>query len=1070
MQSTNESVIHPNENTIQKILNYLSIIYETSSHTNVQEIEKANKQLQLFTNITNLDYFISIISPMPQLTETTNDNIYLLFYTSTSLSSIISSNYLIIPNDKKEIIIKSFSNFLITNFHILDHNKAFILRNITSTLSKTIRFTMYNNLSKLSLYLNDFLNNIPNHIPYLYRKILSFDLLNEIIISFKDETIPPIDKVKRIIFDFEDKIQFHIETYILQQILEIVNEKCDDNNLIQLICNCIKNLISYRDEFEEIDNESINDKTKKNKAQIKPVYAFDINNNTNVQKINDIYNEIDTILNVVLQIQKLVGNEITKSETVSNYIILITALLYLIDYKINQHEQNIKNEHKEKILLFINNLFPEEFISNLNSIETKIKLILISSKIYNSLVKDNCCTSSSYLITNIINPFTMLILNNFSSQHDISILIDLIQALAYVKPLLNVNKPLITFIETLQKIFLIIEQYLINTNDNDETILYMFTYYYAKLVANDYHKQIIDYLISSNTNVNTNITFRIRTIIFIFKRTSSFSKDEITTVIISKIIPGIMSTLIPLINNNSDQNVNTQLIRKTFFVFISYIFKQVIFHKETTINDIDLLIQQLNINITDINELIYHLINMTIELSLMSLKENNNLDLLIITNKLLTKIETYITRGFNHIKRCIVCYCNKSIELDNKKLMLLISNQIRIIIETIRQFHINNVFHFYLEKHFLKLLSNLYSIYSKLYDKSYKDNEHLDIISNVFNFNNSNLTPFIQIEYMLPLKAFLKSINTTEEYETIIGELSIFLNKEYLTTPILSLYQIRSVLKLCQYVTNNKHSIISFRTCKLFPYNFIEFIYEIVIIYLNRKSNRELVFIIVKILFNILSNSRKYKLYSNNVNYNYILQIWNKLANIFDNDFTVSELIGHNHKLRNIFSVIKHMFLMFVSNQNNNTMQFSFNLLELIIENIDSLDNVILISTHECVFNIGKMYIENENCLLLKELFYSDKSKSLFIKGLNKIVNALMKGEITSLQQIANSMFVLLIIYENDILNALNENNNNTNDISFKYKELFSFLLKGISKCISKSTLSSFKENILTYTKSLTIN
>jgi hypothetical protein len=323
---------------------------------------------------------------------------------------------------------------------------------------------------------------------------------------------------------------------------------------------------------------------------------------------------------------------------------------------------------------------------------------------------------------------------------------------------------------------------------------------------------------------------------------------------------------------------------------------------------------------------------------------------------------------------------------------------------------------------------------------------------------------------MLPLRAFLKSINTTEEYETIIGELSIFLNKEYLTTPILSLYQIRSVLKLCQYVTNNKHSIISFRTCKLFPYNFIEFIYEIVIIYLNTKSNRELVFIIVKILFNILSNSRKYELYSNNVNYNYILQIWNKLANIFDNDFTVSELIGHNHKLRNIFSVIKHMFLMFVSNQNNNTMQFSFNLLELIIENIDSLDNVILISTHECVFNIGKMYIENENCLLLKELFYSDKSKSLFIKGLNKIVNALMKGEITSLQQIANSMFVLLIIYENDILNALNENNNNTNDISFKYKELFSFLLKGISKCISKSTLRSFKENILTYTKSLTIN
>jgi hypothetical protein len=165
------------------------------------------------------------------------------------------------------------------------------------------------------------------------------------------------------------------------------------------------------------------------------------------------------------------------------------------------------------------------------------------------------------------------------------------------------------------------------------------------------------------------------------------------------------------------------------------------------------------------------------------------------------------------------------------------------------------------------------------------------------------------------------------------------------------------------------------------------------------------------------------------------------------------------------------MFLMFVSNQNNNnTMQFSINLLELIIENIDSLDNVILISTHECVFNIGKMYIENENCVLLKELFYSDKSKSLFIKGLNKIVNALMKGEITSLQQIANSMFVLLIIYENDILNALNENNNNTNDISFKYKELFSFLLKGISKCISNSTLSSFKENILTYTKSLTIN
>ena len=117
------------------------------------------------------------------------------------------------------------------------------------------------------------------------------------------------------------------------------------------------------------------------------------------------------------------------------------------------------------------------------------------------------------------------------------------------------------------------------------------------------------------------------------------------------------------------------------------------------------------------------------------------------------------------------------------------------------------------------------------------------------------------------------------------------------------------------------------------------------------------------------------------------------------------------------------------------------------------------------------MFIENENCVLLKELFYSDKSKPLFIGGINKIVNTLMKGEITSLQQISNTMFVLLIIYENDIIHALKENNNNnTNDISCKYKELFSFLLKGISKCISKATLTSFKENILTYTKSLTIN
>ena len=151
MHSSNESEIHPNENTFKKLLNYLTIIYETSPNTSIQEIEEANKQLQLLTNITNLDYFISIISPLPQLTEATNDSIYLIFYTSTSLSSIVSSNYLIIPNDKKEIIIKSFSKFLLTNFHTLYPNKAFILRNMTSTLSKTIRLTMYNNLSKLSL-------------------------------------------------------------------------------------------------------------------------------------------------------------------------------------------------------------------------------------------------------------------------------------------------------------------------------------------------------------------------------------------------------------------------------------------------------------------------------------------------------------------------------------------------------------------------------------------------------------------------------------------------------------------------------------------------------------------------------------------------------------------------------------------------------------------------------------------------------------------------------------------------------------------------------------------------------
>ena len=131
---------------------------------------------------------------------------------------------------------------------------------------------------------------------------------------------------------------------------------------------------------------------------------------------------------------------------------------------------------------------------------------------------------------------------------------------------------------------------------------------------------------------------------------------------------------------------------------------------------------------------------------------------------------------------------------------------------------------------------------------------------------------------------------------------------------------------------------------------------------------------------------------------------------------------------------------------------------KLFFENSDSLDNVILISTHETIFEMGKVLIESKT-KFSQNVF--NTYREIFVNTMIKIVNMISTGEITSLTQISNSLLVLVIIYESEFVTYITKEQNP------KLKANYLKMTNGIGKNIYKNNLYSFKNNLINFIKEI---
>lgn len=181
----------------------------------------------------------------------------------------------------------------------------------------------------------------------------------------------------------------------------------------------------------------------------------------------------------------------------------------------------------------------------------------------------------------------------------------------------------------------------------------------------------------------------------------------------------------------------------------------------------------------------------------------------------------------------------------------------------------------------------------------------------------------------------------------------------------------------------------------------------------------------------------------------------------------LENFMGYIYKTNTAYYLLKVIFCEYINHFNYEKFSVYIDpLMKMIEEGTDSLDNVAIISAHQIIFEWGKAFIEwkrgsgDKNCFIYT-LFSTFEDRLHLL--LQKMLSGILNGEITSLSEISNSIFVLILIYDNYYLNlttSLIYSKVREESLQLKLKSLFEGLFVGVRTTTDDANLRKFSKNL----------
>ena len=269
-----------------------------------------------------------------------------------------------------------------------------------------------------------------------------------------------------------------------------------------------------------------------------------------------------------------------------------------------------------------------------------------------------------------------------------------------------------------------------------------------------------------------------------------------------------------------------------------------------------------------------------------------------------------------------------------------------------------------------------------------------------------------------------------------------------------SYQNIRFVFKLLIMLTSLKQFIFIGMSEHI---NFADDFLENVANFIKRidySCHKDLVVKAIKLIGNISDIQKAFSIgYQEEKNKIYI-NVWNFLNDVIEMNFSVDELIGYNKKIRKIYNVINLLF----NYKGSYEIKFSEKVCRFIYENVDSLDNLVMISTYNSIEIILRSFIEKRTSFALT--FFA-VYKQIMIELMIKIFTILSKGEINQLRAKALNLFFLISIFEEEFNAFINSNE--------KFKSNIALLFNGITSK-DEVMLGKFIENLKEFIKKIVSN
>ena len=301
--------------------------------------------------------------------------------------------------------------------------------------------------------------------------------------------------------------------------------------------------------------------------------------------------------------------------------------------------------------------------------------------------------------------------------------------------------------------------------------------------------------------------------------------------------------------------------------------------------------------------------------------------------------------------------------------------------------------------------------------------------------------------------SLMKSFSLAQEYfEFIINFNSHY--RDIISLNLNSYQNIRLVFKLLIMLTSLKQFIfVGMKEHIYFGDAFLESVANF-IQRIDYSCHKDLVVKAIKLMGNISDIQRALCIgYKEEQNIIYI-SAWNFINDVIDRNFSVDELIGYNKKIRKIYNVINLLF----NYKGSYEIKFSEKISRFIYENVDSLDNLVMISTYNSIEIILRSFIEKRTKFALT--FFS-VYKQIMIELMIKIVTILSKGEINQLRAKALNLFLLISIFGEEFNAFINSNE--------KFKSNIPLLFNGITSK-DEIMLGKFIENLKEFIKKIVSN